>query len=52
MMTPALALLAYFTFAFFLSRILKRNDLADVFWGPGFVVLWLPPLPLIFHNFF
>jgi len=38
----ALALLGYMTFWFFVSIIKKRNDVADIAWGLGFVLLtWL-----------
>ncbi len=35
----SLLVLAYMTAWFILSRILKRNDVADVAWGMGFVLL-------------
>jgi len=41
-LTLAGALLAYMTFFFILSLIKKRNDIADIAWGIGFVMLaWL-----------
>jgi len=33
------AVFAYVTFWFFLSRILRRNDLADIAWGPGILLV-------------
>lgn len=41
-LTLALALLGYMTLWFFISIIKKRNDIADIAWGLGFVLLaWL-----------
>lgn len=41
-LTLALTLLAYMTAWFILSVIKKRNDLADIAWGLGFILLsWL-----------
>lgn len=36
---PLAALLGWFLVSYFLSRLLKRNDVADPMWGTGFVAL-------------
>ncbi len=35
MLTIFLGIFLYITFGFFLSVVIKRNDIADVMWGPG-----------------
>jgi len=37
--TTLLVIIAYMTIAYIIALIFKRNDLADVFWGLGFIVI-------------
>lgn len=41
----AIVILAYMTFFYFLSLILKRSDIVDIGWGLGFIVTTLSLLP-------
>lgn len=47
-----LVVLLYVTSGFIIASIIKRNDLADVIWGPGIFLSALTPFVLNFRNDF
>ncbi len=50
LVTETIVVLIYMTLWFFIAQALRRNDIADILWGTGFIVTAVTARALMGHT--